>query len=105
MGAIEKAKQNVSLRAATKDDAAFAVRVTEACMRVYAEQTWGSWDGRADLDLALDKVIQLAGNDIGLVGVKRHSDYWSLDKLYLLPAYQNQGFGGLLLRRLTVDEV
>jgi hypothetical protein len=81
---------SVSLRPATSDDAAFARQVAEACMRVYAEQIWGSWDGRADLDLAFDEVIQLAGRDIGLIGVDRRSDSWFLDKLYLLPAYQNR---------------
>ena len=90
----------VSLRAATWDDAACALHVTEACMRVYAEQTWGSWNGRADLDLAFDKIIQLAGRDIGLIGVDRGSDCWFLDKLYLLPACQNHGLGSYLLQRL-----
>jgi hypothetical protein len=56
-------------------------------MRVYAEQTWGTWNGRGDLDLALDKIIQLAGRDIGLIGVDRRSDHWFLSKLYLLPAH------------------
>jgi hypothetical protein len=31
--------QEIGLRSATSDDAAFALYVTEACMRVYAEQT------------------------------------------------------------------
>jgi GNAT superfamily N-acetyltransferase len=99
----EKVMHNVSLRAATSEDAAFALHVTEACMRVYAEQTWGSWDGHADLELAFDKVIQLAGRDIGLIGVDRRSNCWFLDKLYLLPAYQNRGIGGYLLQRLIDD--
>ena len=60
--------QNISLRAATSDDEAFAPHVMEACMRVYAEQTWGSWNGRADLDLAFDKIIRLAGRGIGMIG-------------------------------------
>jgi hypothetical protein len=85
----EKAMNDISLRSATEDDAAFALHLREACMRVYAEQTWGSWDGRSDLDLAFDKIIQLADCDIGLIGVDRRSDYWFLDKLYLLPAYEN----------------
>jgi GNAT superfamily N-acetyltransferase len=72
-------------------------------MRVYAEQTWGSWDGRADLHLAFDEVIKLAGRDIGLIGVDRRSDAWFLDKLYLLPTYQNHGIGGYLLHRLIDD--
>jgi GNAT superfamily N-acetyltransferase len=94
---------DISLRAATSEDAAFALHVTEACMRVYAEQTWGSWNGHADLDLAFDKIIQLAGRDIGLIGVDRRSDCWFLDKLYLLPAYQKQSFGSYVLRRLIED--
>jgi len=72
-------------------------------MRVYAEQTWGRWDGRADLQLAFDEVIQYAGLDVGLIGVDRSSDYWFLDKLYLLPAYQNRGIGSYLLQRLIDD--
>src|SRR5215470_12237192 len=94
---------NITLRDARTDDAAFALHVTEACMRVYAEQTWGRWDGRADLQLAFDEVIQYAGLDVGLIGVDRSSDYWFLDKLYLLPAYQNRGIGSYLLQRLIDD--
>jgi GNAT superfamily N-acetyltransferase len=94
---------DLSLRAVTSGDAAFALLVTEACMRGYAEQTWGTWDGRADFDPAFDKIIQLAGRDIGLIGVDRDTDVWFLDKLYLLPAYQRQGWGSLLLQRLIED--
>ena len=72
-------------------------------MRVYAEQTYGSWLGQADLDLAVDQIVQLAGTDIGLIGVERRADHWFLDKLYLLPAYQNQGLGSWLLQRLMRD--
>jgi GNAT superfamily N-acetyltransferase len=94
---------NVSLRPAISDDAAFALDVTEACMRVYAEQTWGTWAGRADFDLAFDEVVQLAERDIGLIGVDHRSDCWFLRKLYLLPAYQNRGIGGYPLKRLIDD--
>jgi GNAT superfamily N-acetyltransferase len=99
----EKFMHNVSLRDTTSDDAAFTLRVTEACMRVYAEQTWGSWDGRADLNIAFDKIIQLAGSDIGIMGVDRDPGFWFLDKLYILPAHQRRGIGGYLLCRLIED--
>jgi GNAT superfamily N-acetyltransferase len=99
----EKFMHNISLRAATDVDAAFALHVTEACMRVYAEQTWGRWDGRADLNIASDKIIQLTGSDIGLIGIDCRPDFWFLDKLYLLPAFQRRGIGGYLLRRLIED--
>lgn len=95
--------RHIVLRPATLDDAPFAVRVTDACMRLYAEQTWGTWDGRADFDPSFDRIIQLGDTDIGLIGVCRHSDYWFLDKLYLLPSYQGRGLGGSLLRRLMQE--
>lgn len=94
---------NVSLRSATNDDAAFALHVIEACMRAYAEQTWGNWNGQTDLDPGSDKVIQFDRRDIGLMRVERHSDCWRLDRLYVLPAYQKQGIGSHVLQCL-IDE-
>jgi GNAT superfamily N-acetyltransferase len=92
--------QRIILRPATNYDAAFALHVTEACMRLYAEQTWGAWNGLADFDPSFDKIIQLAGTDVGLIGVERRPDHWLIHKLYLLPLYQNQGHGGRLLQAL-----
>jgi GNAT superfamily N-acetyltransferase len=92
--------QRIILRPATNDDAAFALHVTEACMRLYAEQTWGAWNGLADFDPSFDKILQLAGIDIGLVGVERYLDHWLIRKLYLLPLYQNRGHGSYLLQGL-----
>jgi GNAT superfamily N-acetyltransferase len=95
---------NLALRPATPADEPFALRVTEACMRGYAEQAWGRWDGRADLDVAFDQIIQLDKREIGLFGVERgRPDGWFLDKLYVLPAYQNRGVGSALLQNL-IDE-
>ena len=73
---------NISLRAATSDDAAFALHVTEACIRVYAEQTWETGIVVLISILCLI-VIQLAGRDIGLIGVDRRLDFWLLDKFYV----------------------
>jgi GNAT superfamily N-acetyltransferase len=95
--------EEITLRPATIEDHAFALHVTEACMREYAERTWGSWDGRADLDLSIDQVVQHRGTDIGLLGVERHADHWRIDKLYVLPSHQNWGIGSRLLERLKTD--
>ena len=93
---------NITLRNATTDDAAFALQVTEACMRVYAEQTWGTWSDRADFDPAVDMIVERDGRGIGLMGITidGRQKSWVLEKLYLLPAYQRQGIGSLLLRNL-----
>ena len=78
---------NITLRDATTDDAAFALYVTEACMRAYAEQTWGRWNGRADFDPAMDMIVEKDRRGIGLMGLSIDSRQksWVLEKLYLLP--------------------
>jgi GNAT superfamily N-acetyltransferase len=38
-----------------------------------------------------------------LIGVSRRSDGWLLDKLYLLPTYQNRAIGSYLLQCLIND--
>jgi GNAT superfamily N-acetyltransferase len=103
MATANRAPHDIAFRPATRADAAFVLRVTEACMRVYAEQTWGVWDGRLDLDTSFDQIVQLAGRDIGMVGVDRRPDFWFIDKLYLLPAYQNRGIGSAILHGLIDD--
>jgi GNAT superfamily N-acetyltransferase len=97
--------EEIALRPATIDDQAFALHVTEACMREYAERTCGAWDGRADLDIPIDEVVQHRGRDIGLLGVERHSCHWRIDKLYVLPPWQNQGIGSRLIERLKAQGV
>jgi GNAT superfamily N-acetyltransferase len=84
-------------------DAAFAWRVSEACIKPYAEQTWGHWDGQADFDAERDEIITSCGWDIGVMRVERHPDHWFLSKLYLLPPFQREGLGSRLLGELIAD--
>jgi len=95
--------QNISLRNATTDDAAFALHVTEACMRAYAEQTWGTWNGLPDFDPATDMIVERDGRGIGMIGVDRRQEFWVLEKIYLLPAHQKQGIGSFLLQCLIEE--
>ena len=90
----------IAFRPATRDDGDFALRVTEACMRRYAERTWGRWNGCADFDPGRDEVIRFAGRDVGLVGVDREPHCRFLTRLYVLPRWQNRGIGGAVLTRV-----
>lgn len=93
----------LSLRPASAADHDFALHVDEACMRVYAERTWGRWNGCCDLDPGRDHVVRFAGCDVGLVGIEREPQCWFLNRLYVLPAWQNHGIGGAVLRALIGD--
>jgi ribosomal protein S18 acetylase RimI-like enzyme len=91
----------VTLRPAVSDDAEFVFRVTEACMRAYAEQTWGAWNEaitRASFTPATHRIIRCDDQDIGCLALYEMGDHLDLDKLYILPAYQNRGIGTALIR-------
>ena len=95
--------EDPQLRPAREGDAAFAWRVTETCMKVYAEQTWGYWDGEANFDPEHDQIITRLGWDIGVMRIERLPDHWFLSKLYLLPALQGEGVGSRSLENLIID--
>ena len=102
-GVFRITKDKVTLRAASRLDDAFALKVTESCMKKFAEQTWGVWNGEADFDAASDKIIKFGMNEIGILGVERNSGHWILDKLYILLAFQNRGIGSCLIEKLKDD--
>jgi len=103
MGEKIDGTQHLRLRPAKANNAAFIYRVSEACMKPYAEQTWGLWDGEADIDPARDEIISHLGWDIGVMRVDRLPDHWFLAKLYLLPPFQGDGLESRLLERLIAD--
>jgi GNAT superfamily N-acetyltransferase len=101
---VTKIAGDLQLRAASRPtDAAFAWRVGEACIKPYAEQTWGRWDGQVDFAADRDEIITSYGWDIGVMRVERLPDHWFLSKLYLLPPFQRGRLGSRLLERLIAD--
>jgi len=96
----------IFLRPALPSDVDFVVEVTEAAMRAYAEQTFGTWDNaipRARFDPASCAIIRVSGKDVGCMDVVYCEDHLQLNVLYLLPSVHNQGIGSAVLRRLIAE--
>ncbi|HWZ88303.1 MAG TPA: GNAT family N-acetyltransferase, partial [Polyangiaceae bacterium] len=97
----------VVLQCVHADDVGFAYEVTEAAMRVYVEQTWGTWDVTLQLesnaksfDASTHQLVLVDGERAGIVAVAVHESHVQLEKLYLLPSFQNLGVGSEVVRRL-----
>ena len=97
----------VILQPAEPDDVAFAYEVTEAAMRVYVEQTWGAWDVALQLvnnaksfDPSTHHLVLVDGKRAGIVATVCAESCVQLEKLYLLPAFQNLGVGSQVLLKL-----
>jgi len=93
------------MRAATPDDLALTYEITKDAMRVYVEQTWGSWDEedqlqkhRANFQPETCRIILIEDEEIGLVVVEDFTSHVWLVKLYLLAKYRDQDIGSQVLQ-------
>jgi len=96
----------VTVRPAAPADAEFVFRLTEACMRHYAEETWGQWNEeitRASFLPATHHIIQVDGRDIGCIALEQAADHLVLQKLYILPDWQNRGIGARIMRDIMAE--
>lgn len=76
-------------------------------MREYAEDAFGPWDEawqrdhfRRHFDPAQVQVIQVSGEDVGMMVVQQRTEEIFLADLEILPAYQGKGVGTAVLREL-----
>ncbi|MGH8571695.1 MAG: GNAT family N-acetyltransferase, partial [Gammaproteobacteria bacterium] len=94
------------MRKITAADFEWAFELHKAAMGEYVARTWG-WEEDFQRQLFADRfqgkprqVIQVAGQDVGVVELEERSDELYLGLLELLPAWQGQGLGSDILRAL-----
>jgi GNAT superfamily N-acetyltransferase len=93
---------HITLRPATAADANFLYTLTEACMRTYIEQTFGSWDAegiRDSFSRYAHQVIQYDRLDVGCILLNEQPKDFSLGRMFVAPTYQRRGIGSALLRQ------
>jgi GNAT superfamily N-acetyltransferase len=94
----------VTVRPTTQADEAFAYQVRETTMRDYVIETWGVWnavEARAQINKDIrslkSKIIVIDGQDAGILRVEEFETHIHLDQLWILPEFQRQGFGRVIL--------
>jgi GNAT superfamily N-acetyltransferase len=94
----------VMFRSTTRADEAFAYQVRETTMRDYVIKTWGVWNAveaqaqiNEDIRSLRSKIIVIDGQDAGVLRVEEFETHIFLDQLWILPEFQRQGFGRVIL--------
>lgn len=90
----------IAYRPATHEDAQFVLEVEEVAMRAHAEALWGQWrprSGLEDFDPARVEILLDGERQIGICAVNVKDNYLFVQRLYLLPEFQNRGFGARVL--------
>jgi GNAT superfamily N-acetyltransferase len=97
----------VSFRSTTPTDEAFAFHVRETTMRGYVMETWGVWNAdevraqvNEDIRSSKSKIIVIDGHDAGVLRVDEFDTYIHVDQLWILPEFQRQGFGQVILMQI-----
>jgi len=92
------------LRPASADDLEDLYQLAKRTMRPYVEQTWGSWDEEYQRNrfvqgppAELHQMVVAAGCSIGCICLRDVGDELRLDRMYIDPAFQNQGIGTAIL--------
>lgn len=93
------------LRPARPDEAGFVLALEETTMRAVALALWGEWRPRPPgaLDLAACRIIESAGQPVGVVEWHRRPDALRIAKLYIRPESQRCGIGGWVLAQAAVQ--
>jgi GNAT superfamily N-acetyltransferase len=100
----------ITLRLATAGDLEFLFSLLRASLGPYVVQTFGPWDDAeqrarflAATDPATHRVVELDGRPVGCLAVRRLPDEVRLNRVLLLPEFQNRGIGTRLVREV-LDE-
>lgn len=96
----------IHLRPATPLDSDFCYQVKKEAMGQYVTEVWG-WDEAfqrefhcRDFELMRPEIVVSRNLDIGTFRITRHIDSIHLCEFYLLPQFQRQGIGTLLLQQV-----
>ncbi len=98
------------MRVATLEDLEFLYGLLKVSLGPYVEQVYGPWkeeEQRAKFfeftEPASHQVVERAGERIGCLKVQKFSSEFKLNRVFLLPAFQNLGIGTQLIRRVVSE--
>lgn len=100
-------EMHITYRPATAEDFEFLFALHEAAMRSYVEDAFGPWQPewqreyfRERFDPSALRLVQLDGQDVGMVHVQDRTEEIFLAGLEILPAFQGRGIGTAVIGEL-----
>lgn len=100
----------LTLRTADAGDMELLFALLRDALGPYVEQTYGTWNEEeqrasffARTDPATHRIVELQGRPIGCLALRRGPEELRILRVFLFPSFQNQGFGGELVRAVLVE--
>lgn len=100
----------LQLRTATQGDMELLFALLREALGPYVVQTFGAWNDEAErerffakTDPATHQIVELEGQAIGCLCVRRSDEEIRVQRVFLFPRFQNQGFGAQLVREILSE--
>ena len=99
----------IGFRSATSSDREWLYELKRVTMGGYVSETYG-WDEsfqrhrfEENFKPGALKIVQVDGEDAGLLDAEEGPDHVALNRIELLPKFQRRGLGGRVIRGLLAD--
>lgn len=100
----------VSLRLATAEDSEFVFQTRKAAFQEYVQAAYGRWDEGRQRELHLERfptqtfrILQVDGQEVGIMGTEVLEDCLKLNQLFILPAYHAKQIGSACIQILKSE--
>ncbi len=97
------------LRQVTAADSDLAFAIKKKSFGGYTDEVWG-WDEGLqrrlhdrDFESERFQIVHLAGQDIGLLGLRAEGSSLWIGQIYILPIHQNKGYGTRLIQDVITE--
>ena len=100
--------ENVQFRSATKADIPFLLELRRQSMSAHLKASGVDPTDAERLERVMARfecaqIVSVDGEPIGLLKIDNEGNQWELLQLQILPAKQNAGIGGAILKELLVE--
>jgi ribosomal protein S18 acetylase RimI-like enzyme len=96
----------INIRSATHNDYSFGYFIKKITLKEHIEKTWG-WNTefqkntyRKNYHIQNTHIIEIDKTKIGLFEYEEKSDFFEINQIFILPKYQNNGIGSMILRKI-----
>ncbi len=100
----------ITIRDATSNDLEFLYNLLKVALGPHVEQVYGPWNDDVErakffesTQPASHQIVERAGDPIGCLKIRRMPTEFKLDRVFLLPAFQNLGIGTRLINQVVSE--
>jgi GNAT superfamily N-acetyltransferase len=103
-------QDEITIRVSTSNDLEFLYNLLKVALGPHVERVYGPWNDEVERAKFFEstqpgshQIVERAGDPIGCLKIRRMPEEFRLDRVFLLPAFQNLGIGKRLIDQVVSE--